>query len=187
LAWNFEPEKRFITDAMQKQASIPLKQALWQVPALIGLAFVLTIGANHWRADGIPLVGDWSVEARFSDAAGKSLVIALKQAGRLFQQNAALFVDARSADLYAQGHISGALSLPWPGVERSFDQIADKLDVGKPIIAYCDGETCELSHELALFLQQLGFENVHVLVNGWSAWQQAGLPTETGEASHEAG
>lgn len=24
----------------------------------------------------------------------------------------------------------------------------------------------------------MGFENVHVFINGWTVWQQAGLPTE---------
>ena len=43
------------------------------------------------------------------------------------------------------------------------------------IIAYCDGEHCDLSHELALFLKEMGFENARVLVNGWTVWQQAGL------------
>jgi 3-mercaptopyruvate sulfurtransferase SseA len=27
----------------------------------------------------------------------------------------------------------------------------------------------------------MGFENVRVLVNGWSVWQQAGLPLQMGE------
>jgi 3-mercaptopyruvate sulfurtransferase SseA len=49
------------------------------------------------------------------------------------------------------------------------------------LITYCDGESCDLSHELALFLKEMGFENVRVLVNGWSVWQQAGLPFQTGE------
>ena len=45
----------------------------------------------------------------------------------------------------------------------------------------CDGETCELSHDLALFLRDAGFVNTRVLVNGWTLWQQAGLPMEAGE------
>jgi len=158
-----------------------LKQALWQLPAIIMLAGLIAIGFNQWGSNGIPLVGDWSVETRFSDTAGQALVIGLEQAAQMFEQNEALFVDARAENLYIQGHIRGALSLPLEEVNRYFAGVADKLDVSKPIITYCDGETCDLSHELALFLKEMGFEDVRVLVNGWTLWQQAGLPTEAGE------
>jgi 3-mercaptopyruvate sulfurtransferase SseA len=57
-------------------------------------------------------------------------------------------------------------------------EMADRLEGSGTIITYCDGESCELSHELALFLKEMGFANVRVLVNGWTVWQQAGLPTE---------
>lgn len=157
------------------------KQSLWQIPALIILSGLIALGFNHWRTDGIPIVGDWSVETRFSDTAGQTLVIGLAQAVQLFEQNEALFVDARPENLFIQGHIRGAMSLPWEEVNRYFVEVADQLDVSKPVITYCDGETCDLSHELALFLKEMGFEDVHVLVNGWTVWQQAGLPTEAGE------
>ena len=159
-----------------------LKQASWQTPLLILAAGLIAIGVNHWRADGIPLVGNWSVEARFSDAAGDSLVIGLEEAKRLFRQDSALFLDARPHDQYAGGHIRGALALPWQQVDRYFVDIAGQLDGAATIITYCDGESCDLSHELALFRKEMGFENVRVLVNGWSVWQQAGLPTGGGKA-----
>ncbi len=34
--------------------------------------------------------------------------------------------------------------------------------------------------QLALFLENLGFSKVRAPVNGWSIWQNAGLPVETG-------
>ena len=49
------------------------------------------------------------------------------------------------------------------------------------VITYCDGETCELSMELAVFLRNAGYKNVKVLSNGWTVWKQNGLPVETGE------
>ena len=166
---------------MMKPWSILKKQILWQVPALMVMAVMIGVGANHWRPDGIALIGDWSVESRFSDAAGESLVIALEQAGQLFKKKEALFLDARPENQFTQGHIKGALSLPWQEVDRYFVEIADRFKAAKAIITYCDGESCDLSHELALFLKDMGFENVRVLVNGWTVWQQAGLPTEDGE------
>jgi len=155
-----------------------LKQAVWQVPLLVITACVIGIGINTLRPDGLALVGDWSEQARFADAAGESLVIGLDEAAGLFERQAVLFLDARPQSQYAEGHIQGALSLPWQEADRYFIDLAERLEGASAIITYCDGESCDLSHELAIFLKEMGFENARVLVNGWTVWQQAGLPTE---------
>jgi rhodanese-related sulfurtransferase len=66
-------------------------------------------------------------------------------------------------------------------VDSHFIELVEQLEGPRTLITYCDGESCDLSHELALFLKEMGFENVRVLVNGWSVWQQAGLPLQMGE------
>ena len=63
------------------------KQSIWQIPALIILSGLIALGFNHWRTAGIPLIGNWSVEGRFSDIAGQPLVMDLAQAVQLFEQN----------------------------------------------------------------------------------------------------
>jgi rhodanese-related sulfurtransferase len=158
-----------------------LKQTLWQFPLLIVMAILIALPVNHWREDSIALVGDWSEEARFSDSAGQSMVIGLEDAGRLFEQDEVTFLDARPQHQYAEGHIQSALCLPWQEVDHYFMEIADRLEPSRTIITYCDGEACDLSHELALFLKEMGFEDVRVLVNGWTVWLQAGLPVQTEE------
>jgi 3-mercaptopyruvate sulfurtransferase SseA len=156
------------------------KQSLWQMPAIIALACLIGLAVNQVRPDGVALVGDWSQDARFSDAAGDSLVVSLETAEQLFRQERALFVDARSQREYGAGHIRGALSIPWQEKDRYFIEAVDRMEGPHTIITYCDGEACDLSHELAIFLKEMGFENVRVLVNGWTIWQQAGLPTDEG-------
>lgn len=160
-----------------------LLQALWQTALIVVMAGLIAVSVNHYRSDGIALIGDWSADARYSAAAGDSLVIGLEEAGRLFRQEAALFLDARPHGQYLQGHIRGALSLPWQEVERHFMAVVEQLEAAGTLVSYCDGESCELSHELALFLKEMGFENVRVLVNGWTVWQQAGLPIDDGRMS----
>jgi 3-mercaptopyruvate sulfurtransferase SseA len=164
-----------------------LKQTLWQIPLLIITASLMAGGVNHWRSDGIALVGDWSPEARFADAAGDSLIIDMAEASHLFREKAVVFVDARPKSQYLEGHIRGALNLPWQEVDQYFTEMADRIDGSEMIVTYCDGESCDLSHALALFLQEMGFANVRVLVNGWTVWQQAGLPTDKQGYRHERG
>ena len=165
-----------------------VKQSIFQIFVFILLSATLAFTVNHFRPDPIPIIGDWSVDARFSDSAGESLVISLEQAKTLFEQKAVLFLDARPKEQYDQGHIQGALSLPQQEAESYFMEVASELEASqvdingtKVIITYCDGDTCELSHSLALFLKDMGFNNVKVLVNGWTVWQKAGLPKEIGE------
>ncbi len=108
------------------------------------------------------------------------MIVSLDEATRLFHSGRAVFLDARSSAEYEQGHIAGALCLPWQEFDAFFDHVFPKLYPGITIITYCDGVTCDLSKHLAEELQIMGYEDVRVLVNGWSVWLEAGLPVEEG-------
>lgn len=142
------------------------------------MASLIALAVNHWRGAALPLFGDWSVTARLTDAAGDSLVISLDQAKQLYDRGGAVFVDARPRLQYEEGHISGALSLPWQDATNTFTDLAVKLEEKDTFVTYCDGENCALSHDLAMFLKDMGFADVRVLVNGWTVWLDAGLPIQ---------
>lgn len=158
-------------------------RAACQIPALVILSAVAALAVNAVRTDRLPLVGDFSVATRVTTATGERMDIPLEEAEKLFFTHAAVFIDARPAEEFAQGHIRDARSLPWQELDLNFMTVTADIDLSTPIITYCDGETCELSHDLALFLRDAGFANTRVLVNGWTLWQQAGLPVESGPAS----
>lgn len=168
-----------------KETNIPVLQALWQVPLLMVAAGVIALMVNYWRQAPLPLIGDWSVAARLTDEGGKNPAIPLDEARLLFDRKAARFLDARPQPQYKEGHIGGALNLPWQDIASAFTDIAPQLDEKDLIITYCDGENCELSHDLAMYLKDMGFANVRVLVNGWTVWQNAGLPTEKAGTTDE--
>ena len=158
-----------------------LIKAIQQAAIILVVACTLALGTNSLRSGGIPLAGDWSADPGFTDNSGQNLVIGLAEASRMYAQDAAIFVDARPESQYNQGHIKGAVCLPWQEADRRFMEVADRLEDQKTIITYCDGKYCELSHELALFLSDMGFKDVRVLVNGWTKWRRAGLPTQKKE------
>jgi len=155
-------------------------RAVRQILALVILSAVTAVAVNALRPDRLPLVGDWSVAARITTASGERMDISLEEAEALFSNHPAVFIDARSEEDYARGHIQNARCLPWHEVDLKFMGVTEALDLEMPIVTYCDGEKCELSHQLALFLRDAGFMNTRVLVNGWTLWQQAGLPVESG-------
>jgi rhodanese-related sulfurtransferase len=154
------------------------KRTIRQITAICFAALIIGAGINQARVKGIPLVGDWSARGRITDSSGSSMIISLEDARRIFEANAAIFLDARPREQYELGHIRGSFSLPWQEVEKYFTETLNQLSSTKTIITYCDGETCELSHRLAVFMKEMGFKDVRVLVNGWSLWKEAMLPID---------
>ncbi len=99
-----------------------------------------------------------------------------------YDQDAAAIVDARDADEYAAGHITGAVSLPFDAAARD-ESLVKKFNAGgKPIIIYCSGGDCELSKDLAKSMLDAGIRKVLVFMDGFPAWKAAGYPVETGAA-----
>ena len=149
--------------------------------ALFIILISMSLGAavNLIRPDGIPFVDSWSMADKLVTEDGDTLAIALEDAAALFAENAAVFLDARSSAEYDQGHIQGAVHLPWQDVNNYFETVIMTLDPEAMTITYCDGEACPLSHDLALFLKDLGFTRVKVMVNGWTLWKEHDLPVTT--------
>jgi len=147
--------------------------------AVFILMISLFVGAavNLIRPDSIPFVDSWSMAEKLATENGGTMAISLSEAATLFEKDAAVFLDARSPAEYDQGHIQGAVNLPWHEVDNYFETIIMALDPEAMTITYCDGEACTLSHDLAALLKDLGFTRVKVLVNGWTLWQERQLPT----------
>ncbi|MBP8830352.1 MAG: rhodanese-like domain-containing protein [Desulfobacter sp.] len=163
---------------------IDIKQiyrVIWQGPVILLAAVIISLLSNAIRPTSLPLVADWSVQGRMTTERDEPLSIALSAAKNLFEKKAAVFIDARDSIQYGEGHIQGARNLPWHNVDDLFMSVMQDISHDTPIITYCDGETCNLSHDLALFLKDMGFAHVNVLVNGWTLWIENGLPTQEGE------
>jgi len=142
------------------------------------MAVVLGLIVNQLRSDSMPLLGDWSPEARITLKFGKNILIPFEEAKDKFLTGSAVFLDARTPELYQEGHIQGAFNLPL----AEFDQLSEKVFMEFPedtlIVTYCDGEDCALSAELAQKLKEIGYGNVRVLHNGWSVWKSHQLPSQ---------
>jgi rhodanese-related sulfurtransferase len=89
----------------------------------------------------------------------------------------AAFVDVRSADDFAKGHIKGALNVPLLEVERR----ATELPKNKPIVVYeagtSPGDVCAAAKSSARVLLSRGLKVV-VYQDGLKDWEKAGLAVE---------
>ena len=167
----------------QRGFQLHVKDIVRQAFFILFLSVVIGLVVNMIRPDSIPVIADWSTENRLTSDSGETLIIPLPLAKALFEKNEAVFMDARDKNQFDLGHIKGAKNLPWHAVDDYFMDIVQDLSNDTIIITYCDGESCDLSHELSLFLKKMGFNHVKVLVNGWTIWQEMNLPVE--ESSYE--
>ena len=153
-------------------------KTLWQILAILVITAFISLGYNQIRAKAIPLFHPWSEnisKITFSESISS---ISINEAAELFNSNNAIFLDARTESSYNQGHIRGALCLPWNQAEEKCFELIKNIPPEKNIITYCDGATCDLCGKLAVFLCDLGFEQVQALVNGWTLWNQNKLPVD---------
>ncbi|MBQ5947506.1 rhodanese-like domain-containing protein [Massilia sp. ST3] len=90
--------------------------------------------------------------------------------------NAIVVIDTRSPDLYAAGHIPGAISFPHRTMD---DHSTSSLERGKTYVVYCDGIGCNGSTKGAWKLARLGFK-VKELLGGLDFWKRDGHPLATG-------
>jgi len=152
---------------------IPL--ILLQSVIIILIASTLGFLVNQLRSDGLSLIGDWSPEARLTASSGESMVISLEEAREMCSDKEAVFLDARSPEDYARGHIRCAQNIPWQSFDEYMDRVFEMIPDNAWIVTYCDGEQCSLSEDLAKELLSMGYQKVKVLLNGWTRWLEAGL------------
>ncbi len=168
-----------------------IKDLAKETISISGLAIMAALLVNAASPNGIALFGDWDpsqgvVTARpKGDVVDRGLEIKdIRQAKEIYDQGAALFVDARPQALYEQGHIRGAVSLPVRRFFEVIDAFRDQYPLSTWIVTYCSGRECEDSHELAQYLLEEGYERVNVFIDGYAAWEGMAFPVERASAAH---
>lgn len=92
----------------------------------------------------------------------------------------AVLLDARAADVYAAGHIPGALNLPTAEFDQAYPGLKARIAAASLLVVYCDGGDCELSHDLAGMLKDLGHGPIQLFPGGFDAWMEAGYDMREG-------
>ncbi len=150
--------------------------------ALVIGSAVLGVVVNQVSPRGIPLLSTTAdADSRATPALPKGLrSVALPEARSAFDEQTTLFLDARSTEDHAKGHVPGALSLPAYEFDDRFPEIADRVEEAERIIVYCDGVECSDSIHVVERLVEYGFSDVRVFEAGWRAWAESGAPVSEG-------
>jgi rhodanese-related sulfurtransferase len=151
-----------------------MRRTIQRALIIVVAGAALGLLANKVSPRAIPYITPPKPKAAASDT------ITLEEATQLWQTGPAFFIDARPPAQYAAGHIANAFNVPAEDFATHYRAVAPMLTPDSQIVAYCDGMDCELSHQLAGKLRELGYKNVRILINGWTSWRTAGLPTQTG-------
>ena len=159
-------------------------RACLQGVAVLVVAALLSLGVNLYRPKGLPLVTDWSPEARLKVLAGDSMSISLKAAMEFYDLQEAVFVDVRPGKRFTSGHIPGAIHIsgsePIKYSRLFSDQVPDPQTI---ILIYDDNQTFTLARNVMGMLKEgLGYTNVRILENGLTQWMLAGYPVVGGGA-----
>lgn len=100
----------------------------------------------------------------------------------------AAVIDARVASEYAEGHIKGAIDVPYREKSEKaigFDAGQDEFnlaklpaDKGSVVVIYCNGPECWKSYKASVTAVKGGYTNVLWYRAGFPDWKSKGLPAE---------
>lgn len=101
--------------------------------------------------------------------------IPIAQAIQLVNRQSGIIVDVREPDEFKGGHIPRAINVPLSALNSRINELEKYKN--KPVIVCC--RSGQRSAQAAVSLRKQGFNTVHNLSGGFSAWQRDNLPTET--------
>jgi len=168
-AWLVAGDRRIETEVIHQ---VKLRQISWFDYVLLGgLTVLLAVGFNFFNPNGISLVQGWGEK----DQVPK---IELAAAQKDYQDQSALFVDARPTSFFNKGHIKGALNLPMPLFDFLYLMQLSQVPKDKPLIVYGRNISRHYDTEVARKLILRGYQKVMILGGGGDNWQNNQFPLE---------
>ena len=149
------------------------------------VATLVGVTVNAMRPGGIPLIQKGAPVATVQHGTEPDTTatenlgsVSLAEMKRLWDEGAAYIIDARDPYEYAEGHIPGAINIPYDRLPEYLDMLSSEVPMDGDVVVYCRGPECDFSDQLATELKILGYQNVRVFTGGWEQWTAAGYPVE---------
>ena len=129
---------------------------------------------NIWLVLAALASGGYFLWPWISRGAGGGNEVGPMAAVQLINRRNAVVLDVREQGEFNAGHISGAKNFPVASIEKRASDL--KKYAKKPVLVSCASGS--RSRAASATLRKIGFEDVHVLSGGITAWKQANLPVE---------
>jgi rhodanese-related sulfurtransferase len=104
---------------------------------------------------------------------GVGASVSTADAVRLINQERAVLIDVREPAEFASGHAAGARNVPLASLDGAKGLPSNK---SVPLVVVCASGA--RSSRAVAQLRKAGYEKVHSLTGGTSAWREASLPIE---------
>lgn len=95
-------------------------------------------------------------------------------ASRIEAETAPVILDVRSSEEFAEGHIPGAINIPYTELEDRYEELG--IETSDEVVVYCRSGRRAGIAEAAL--EGLGFTNLRDLEGHIEAWKEAKRPLE---------
>jgi len=100
---------------------------------------------------------------------------------QIVEKKERVILDARHKDVYAQGHLPGALSYSLIEFYENPDKLLSAYGKDTALLIYCSSIECTDSHTLAGRLIELKYTDVKVFAGGFRQWVEMGFKIEKNE------
>lgn len=94
-----------------------------------------------------------------------------------------VLIDVRSPEVFARGHVPGAINIPHAKIIGS--RMA-AFPAGTTFVVYCAGPHCNGAHRGAIRLARLGLP-VKIMLGGMSGWREEGFAVASAAPEAAAG
>lgn len=178
---------------------------LVEATVVCALGAGLGVAINASRSGGLDLDRDYfmsmPVRAAAADASAQERAVRERLQGlgigvldhdevaalfhdELYREGAYVFVDARSAEKWAAGHIPGALQLDHYHYESTIESVMAAIQTAGKVVVYCHGKDCTDSELCAQLLKNFGVDPtiLGVYLGGYATWVERGEPVEVAES-----
>ena len=168
-SWLLAGDRRIETEVVHQ---VKLRQISWFDYLLLGgLTVLLAVGFNFFNPNGISLVQGWGEKDQVPR-------IELAAAEKAYQDQSALFIDARPTSFFNQKHLKGAINLPLPLFDFLYLMQLSQVPKDKPLIVYGRNISRHYDTDVARKLMLRGHEKVVILGGGSDSWQEHHFPLE---------
>ncbi len=155
-----------------------LKRIVLEACVLISFGVLFGLTLNHqlvMDAFSGKLVSPQSTAEQANSPSALPMPVLIDEV-RQVRASGGVIVDARGPELFAAGHIEGAVSLPMVEIDAELADFLDQVGKDQVIITYCSGFGCPDSFDLGMVLINSGYLDVRVFEGGLPEWRDAGLP-----------
>jgi rhodanese-related sulfurtransferase len=160
---------------------------------VIAVAAIVGIAHNAVRSQSVPLIQDVKPVStvRHGGASAATTVdgvenpadlpegaVTAEQVKSMFDEGEVYIVDARGPGPFEEGHIPGAINIPYDRLPEYFEDLSSLVPIDARVVIYCWGPDCDFSDQLATELKIMGYADIFVFTGGWEHWHEAGYPGE---------